>query len=112
MDDGSDDILDSDRVFGWDAPSDRDDPRLGWVLRLGMIIGSGGFLVDLNLPLCFTNFICGICDLLKDFSDEGRHGFDVDDRRLGIVETQRRTLIWCLKLDLVALNPRTRCIRK
>jgi len=31
MIDGLDDILDSDRVFGSDAPSDRDDLRLGWV---------------------------------------------------------------------------------
>jgi hypothetical protein len=37
MDDGSDDILDSDRVFGSDAPSDRDDPWLGWIPWLGMV---------------------------------------------------------------------------
>jgi hypothetical protein len=84
---GLDDILDSDRVFGSDAPSDRDDLRLGMDHRLGWTMAqmtSSTRIESLARMHPQTEIVDGLDDILDS---DGVFGWDApsdrDSRWLG-----------------------------
>jgi len=57
MIDGLDDILDSDRVFVSDAPSDRDDPRLGIFFFFFFFLGESAAQIRASGRQSFGTYI-------------------------------------------------------